>query len=208
MSARIGVIVCAVGCTLAAIPAVQGSVIHASRVEHFTQGLQADGLPVSGDRSNPSQSLGAPQGGDTLNFVSLGFGGVIVLGFDQAFTSYVQVIETTYNNPALHPEFAEISVGIGETWDTATYFSLGVLHNAADDASMPLDPANSASGFGTYNFLKIVDRSDRSLLPGNADGFDVDGVSGFLTAPAPGGAAAALIGLGFSGVRRSRRRSN
>lgn len=205
MSARIRVLIGAVCCAFSAAAPLHASLMHASRVEHFSQGLQANGLPVAPERSDPSKSLGAPENGDFMNFVSIGFEGVIVLGFDQAFSDYVQIVETTYNNPAMYPEACEVFVGVGTSWDTAAYYSLGIHQNTEDDVLMMLGDTNAISGTSSYNYLKIVDHSNRSLLPSDADGFDVDGVSTFVTVPAPAGGAMALLSLASIGARRTRR---
>ncbi|MGE3109171.1 MAG: hypothetical protein AB7G11_10745 [Phycisphaerales bacterium] len=205
MFARNRAIVCAAGCLLA-VSAAEASIINASRVEHFAQGTQSNGAPVVAERSDPAQALGAPQNADYVNFVSIGFGGTLVLGFDQAFMEYVQIVETTYNNPALHPEACEVFVGVGPSWDTAQYYSLGIRQNTEDDVLMPLGPANIQSGTTFYNFLMIQDRCNPDLLPQDADGYDVDGVITVgAPVPAPAGAVVGLIGSLAASARRRRR---
>lgn len=203
MSARIGVLAGAIGTCFAA-QAVNASIIHATHVESFAQGLQANGAVVVPERCDVSQALGAPQNADTLNFVSIGFGGSIILSFGQSFTGPVTIVETTYNDPSRHPEDAEIFVGIGATWDTATFYSLGLLQNAHDNTPMPVDAVGIVTGTTEFNFLMIQDRSDRSLLPPDADGFDVDGVS-VMAVPAPASGALAMLALAAGAGHRRRR---
>ena len=50
---------------------------YATNVVSYVPGLRKDGTPVLPERSNPQNALGAPQGTDEINFVTLGFGGTL-----------------------------------------------------------------------------------------------------------------------------------
>lgn len=203
MSNKLSIVAATTVLTIAG--SASASLMYASGVANFAQGMQKSGAPVPGDRSITARALGAPQMNDTMNFVSLGFGGSIVLTFDTTFGGSVTVWETTYGNPAGHREAADIFVGVGSSWDTATYYHVGLLQNTADGAAISLALVELNSGREAFDFLKIVDATNPALHGGSGDGFDIDGVAAELrTVPAPGGAAlAAMLGLGAMRRRRN-----
>lgn len=175
--------------------------IYATDVENFSQGMQRNGTPVDGPRSNALLALGAPQGNDTVNFVSLGMNGSLTVSFDQPFTGSAILVETTYGNAAGHPEAAEVFVGVGADWSTALYYSVGIVQNTSDGAPLSLAGANLLSGTTVYNFVRIVDRTLTLQSNASTDGFDVDGI-GVTPIPAP----AAAVAFGFAGLVGLRRR--
>lgn len=145
---------------------VPGSAQH---VIEFSQGLKKDGTPVASSRSNPENSLGIPQGTEVVNFVSLGFGGQIVLKFDfvvfnkESFD--FKITETTYGNPECenYPETAFIEVSMdGTNWEFVGIICL--------DEMIDLDTITC------FQYIKITDRSPLSEFSNSADGYDVDGV--------------------------------
>jgi hypothetical protein len=147
---------------------------YATSVVDFTQGTMKNGNPVPAARSNASNALGAPQGTDVVNFVSLGFGGSIVLGFDYLVFDKpgadLTIVETSYGNPTCvnYPETARLEVSL----DNVTW--------AAVDGEYCLDQAVdvASAGMPYFAYLRITDASRLSSIrfPGSADGFDVDGV--------------------------------
>ncbi len=177
-----------------------GGIMYASTVENFDQGTRKNGSPVDANRSDPTAALGAPEMNDTFNFVSLGIGGSIVLGFDTAFTKdSVIVWETTFGNPANYPETAELWIGAGATWDSADFFLVGVLENDMDGIEIPL--ADILTTTDEFQFLKIIDTTDIAIHNGSADGYDVDGVS-VIPVPTPGTVGLALAGIAVASRRR------
>lgn len=181
----------------------QAGLVYASHVEQFSQGLKRNGSSVDPSRSDPSKALFSPQGNDTMNFVSLGMNGSLILSFGSKFATSVSVTETTYGNAAGHPESAQIYVGVGAFWNTATWYLVGSVLNTADGSPMSLAAVNGISGTDAYDFLKIKDTTLSLSSTASLDGFDVDGVSTFAVVPAPG--AFALMGLaGIIGGRRRR----
>lgn len=196
-------------CTIVAAAAfitgsASASLMYASGVANFSQGLTKGGGAVSADRTITSKALGAPQINDTMNFVSLGFGGSIILTFDSTFGGSVTVWETTYGSRSSYREAAEIFVGFGSDWNTASYYSVGQITNATAGVTMSLSQVEADSGRQAFNFLKIVDATNPALHNNSADGFDVDGVGAELrTVPAPGGVALAAV-LGLGAMRRRR----
>jgi hypothetical protein len=157
------------------IDAPDSQIIWAHSVYDFNQGLRKNNTPVLAERSDTSKALGVAQNNDTVNFVSLGFGGEIVLHYMYPFVDGpgddIQIYETSYGNPtfANYPEKAEVYVSKdGVSW---TYVGIAELDEMID--------INGAVDWAQY--IKIKDVSDKSSnkFPNDADGFDVDGVKVF-----------------------------
>lgn len=142
-------------------------------------------------RSDPTKALGAADG----EFVSLGLGGSITLGFSGVpnLAGDATVYEVTWGNRANHPEAAQVYSVLGgdETL-------LGTITNA--------NGANSVSLSGPFDSIKIVDYTV-SYFNGNTssfDGFDVDSVS-ISAVPLPATGLMLLAGLGgFAAMRRKK----
>jgi len=144
---------------------------NAMEVANFEQGKRKNGTDVVMNRSDENQALGAPQGNDQINFVSLGFGGTITLKlgyvvFDKPGDD-IQIVETSFGNPSCgaYPEQAEVEVSL----DDVNYFSLGVI---CLDGSVDF----AVGGATAVQYVRITDRSAASNFGGSADGFDVDGI--------------------------------
>ena len=142
----------------------------AQKVISYTQGLRKNGTPITQSRTNPLNALGIPQGTEVINFVSLGFGGELILKFD--FTVFNQdgddlkIIETSYGNPLCsnYPEKALIEVSMdGINWTFITEVCL-----------------DSYIELGYVKFFQYIRITDRSALTrfssSSSDGYDVDGV--------------------------------
>jgi hypothetical protein len=144
-----------------------------------TQGLRKDGGVISAIRSDPGKATGTPEGDDTYNFFSLGYGGTITLGFqngglfaDQPGDDF-QVIETSFGSPSCnnYPEKAQIQV----SQDGNVYYEV--------EASQCLDgyPVDfSSTGLSYIRYIRINDVTS-PFGGGSTDAFDVDGV--VCTAP-------------------------
>lgn len=160
--------------------------VTATSVSSFTQGMRADGVsPVSAVRSNPLNAIGnrtanhdknIGENSGLVEFVSLGFGGEIVLEFETPICNGdgmdLAVWETSYNRPsnAAWPEMAHVEARQN---DCQPWVSLGVI---TQDAELDLGVLLSAK------YIRISDLTN-PLLPVfssvNQDGFDVDAVVGF-----------------------------
>ena len=166
-----------------------GAQVNATSVSEFTQGMRADGVsPIGVTRSNPNNALGAINVNDvnigeasnnssSVEFVSLGFGGEIVLEFASPICNQagndLTVFETSYGTPscASWPEKA--------------------LVYARQDACQPwilISPAdgvcqNASLDLGVLSWAKYVKIEDitnpLTFLGNNQDGYDVDGVVGY-----------------------------
>jgi hypothetical protein len=146
---------------------VFGSAQHASA---FEQGLRKDGQMVAASRSNTANALGMPQFTNTVNFVSLGFGGRVVLKFDYAIFDQegpeIQIVETSYGNPSClaYPEKASVEGSLdGINWIQLT------------DQDLCQDGVVDVNNASVIHYIRISDRSAASKFSGSADGYDIDG---------------------------------
>ena len=166
-------VVCLHGEELNPVPAALTNQF-ATGFSDFSQGMMKNGNPVPAARSNANNALGAPQGTDVVNFLSLGFGGQITLTFDYLVYDKpgtdLTIVETSYSNPTCvnYPETARLEVSI----DNENWFQIEgdvCLDESVDVAS---------AGLAYFSYLRITDASAMSSarFPGSADGFDIDGV--------------------------------
>jgi len=127
------------------------------------------GPNVPADRQHSDRILGEAQNNDTMNFVSLGKGGDIVLKFDNLIENGtgadIKIYETSYGNPSCgsYPEYVkayasqdgvnwvELESGVAKCQDEDPEFDLGSLQWA--------------------QYIKLVDATTNT-----PDGFDIDGV--------------------------------
>jgi hypothetical protein len=141
----------------------------AQKVITYTQGLRKNGTPINLARTNPLNALGVPQGTEVINFVSLGFGGQLILKFDFVVFNKegddIKITETSYSNPLCpnYPEKALIEVSMdGNYWTLIgevcmdSYIEMGYVKH--------------------FQYMRITDRSPFSQFTSSADGYDVDGV--------------------------------
>ena len=125
------------------------------------------GPNVPADRSDANKALGVAENNDTMNFVSLGLGGELILQFDNLIENGagddIKVFETSYNNPSCssYPEY----VSVYASQDGQNWTSLG------DPKCQYGDPTFDLGSLAWAKYVKLVDAS--SSTP---DGFDVDGV--------------------------------
>jgi len=151
----------------------------ADTVVSFHQGVMKNGLPVPAARSDPTAALGVAENTPTIDstFFSLGFGGDIVLGFDNGISTGAMVIEATIE-PGYPDETAKVEMSQnGTTWVMAG--------NVSQDGTVT-KPAQLTCA----KFVRITDTSIPANYPDAiADGYDVDGVKATGTActSAPGG---------------------
>lgn len=147
---------------------------NASEVVAFNQGLDRNYNPIVALRSNPDQALGEPQDADNYNFVSLGFGGELILRLDGLVVDNngsdfdLYFVETTFGNetPASYPESAEIFIALNPA---GPWTSLGTV---TLDGGFDF-PGDGASAL----YVRLVDTSNRgSFSSGVADGYDLDGI--------------------------------
>ncbi len=125
------------------------------------------GKPVSDDRNDPLQALG-PSEETTApkTFFSLGMGGQIVLRFENAICNGpgndLEIREAT--SEPYPAETADVYVSN----DGAAFVKAGGVSKDGQ-LSLPAD-------MPVARYVKLVDTSKAALFPGDADGYDVDGV--------------------------------
>ncbi len=152
------------------IPDIVPGDCYATEVVSYIEGTTFNGGSIDFDRTDPTQALGEPERIDELVFVSLGYGGELVLSFDGSIPNLegddIEIVETTYNHTtcATYPEFADVYVsenGIN------FHFAKTICR---DDNFVDI---SDAGAFTYINFVKIVNNNELSTSP---DAFDVDGV--------------------------------
>lgn len=144
----------------------------ADSVVSFRQGLRGNGSAVDAERSDATKALGNAQNDDSVNFVSLGFGGEIVLKFNNIIENLagddIAVTETSFGSPdcETYPEKARVYAsqsGMADSW-----VDLGVIC---------LDKTLDLGSLAWARYLKFIDVSDPDKFNEEADGYDLDGVS-------------------------------
>jgi hypothetical protein len=175
----------------------------ASSVVSFSQGTRADGVsPIGVTRSSANNALGNVGSPDvnigevannsaSVEFVSLGFGGEIVLEFANPICNQagndLTVYETSYGSPscAAWPEKALV---YARQNDCQPWIMISPAAGICQNADLDLGVLSWAK------YIKIEDITNPTLnvfLSVNQDGFDVDAVVGYSSCDAgsitPGG---------------------
>ncbi len=136
---------------------------------------------ISVDRTNPMQATGTPERNDTQNFVALGFGGSLILGFDGIAQigegNDLEIVETTFDDQTFetYAESAEILVSRqilsgDDAIDDLAFVSVGTALTNGGLFDL------SGLGWNYFTLVKIVDTTPQSAQFSNRDGFDVDGI--------------------------------
>ena len=141
----------------------------AQTVENYAPGTRRNGSTIPADRSIATNALGAAQNNNTINFVSLGFGGSLVVKFDYVIfnnpaATDIKVVETSFGNPACgsYPERAMVEGSL----DNVNWTSFGEL---CLDGEVEI-------GNSPVQYIRVTDRSAASSFGGSADGYDVDAI--------------------------------
>ena len=102
--------------------APDGSGPWADEVVSSSQGTMKNGSAVSANRSNPTSALGIAEETDAEGtFFSLGFGGSIILKFDNGIADGVFVVESTHTQYFYPIESAQVDI----SEDGTNWFSAG-----------------------------------------------------------------------------------
>lgn len=136
----------------------------ADSVVSTSQGLRKDGTAVLPVRSNAASALGVAENDTTDgNFYSLGFGGTLVLGFDNGISGGTLIVEAT--NPGYPNEKANVEVSPdGTTWTVAG--------TVTTDGEVSLPQSVTCA-----KFVRLTDISNPAdFSDTTADAYDVDGV--------------------------------
>lgn len=141
----------------------------ATNVVSYTEGTKLDGSPLAFARTDAFKALGQPEDNDTYNFVTLGYGGELVLEFGGAISNGpgndLRIVETSFGNqtPQTYNEVAQVWVSqCGLEW-----YSIG---SVALDGELDLDDAGD-DGLEWAQYIKIFNDGSTTF-----DGYDVDGV--------------------------------
>ncbi|MFC1789775.1 hypothetical protein ACFLYY_02230 [Patescibacteria group bacterium] len=157
---------------------VPGQSVFASEVMSFNQGLRRDGNPVNIGRSNPLQGLVYEAAQSESSFFSLGFGGWIIVGFDDIIVdgpgNDIKITEDTWGGP--YPlEKADVFVSQNGT----DWTFLGVADNTNLDVIHTTTEFDLASiGWNWAKYVKIIDTTDPAAFDSTpaGDGYDLNAV--------------------------------
>lgn len=143
------------------------------QVVSFSQGLTKDGSTIDSSRSDPNEAMGPADG----VFVSLGYGGEIILSFPTYVggSLYITTYETTWGT---YPEEnADVYVS-----DNGTDWSMiGTADNLTNAGSNDPHPTTFDLSGSCIKYVKLIDTTDSELHVDSSDGFDVDAVSAEYT---------------------------
>jgi hypothetical protein len=143
----------------------------AQKIIHYSPKTRKNGTDILADRKDPGKALGAPQNDNTNNFVSLGFGGKLVVKFDYAVFNRpgndVKVFESSFGNYNCgnYPERARISASI----DNLAWINLGEI---CMDGEVDLGLMPYAQYFCIYDISEVGNAG----FDGLTDGYDVDAI--------------------------------
>lgn len=151
-----------------------GSGPWADTVISSSQGLRKNGTPVLAARSNPSASLGVAETTGTVsdsnttqsNFYSLGFGGSVTLGFENAIANEdgndLQVYEVTGGS---YPDETLLVEASHNGTDWVTLSTAAIRDEELDLGILPC-----------AKYVRLTDVSNVALFEAAADGYDLDAV--------------------------------
>jgi hypothetical protein len=155
----------------------------ADTVVSIDQGLRADGSVVSDQRTVLNAALGVAELKPQPHkypafFSSLGFGGQIVLGFQNPICNAADGKALLIDESTTLPYVDErADVYVSQDGVTFQLAAADVVKTAT--VSLP-------AGMAFARYVKIVDKSSKRGAPADADGYDVDGVQALATdCPAP-----------------------
>ena len=139
--------------------------------------------PIAADRMDPTQALGEPERDNTINFVSLGFGGSLILGFDGFAPALpdvddLEVVETTFgdNDCVSFEERADVYVSQQVVNDPSEIDDALFVYVGQSCTNGEFFDVHAETGFDYFTLVKIVDVTpEEAQLPGR-DGYDVDGI--------------------------------
>ncbi len=148
-------------------------VCYGSEALNYFPGNTKSGNAIASNRMDPTQALGEPENDDTINFVSLGYGGEITIGFDGIVYNGpgddLMVLETTFNNATFesYPESASVLV----SQDGFQFYEIGI--NVTNEFAS-LDISNAPVFLPYITHVKVIDTTPAESQ--SEDGFDLDGV--------------------------------
>ncbi|MBW2965108.1 hypothetical protein KY363_06635 [Candidatus Woesearchaeota archaeon] len=152
---------------------IEAAPYYAETVVEYSQGLTSDGQPVKASRSDPNQGLVFEAGQSESNFFSLGFGGYLIVGFDNPIVNGpgndVKVIEDTWGTYPL--EKAEVYASN----DGISWTLLGIADNTNHQGIHTISEFD-LGGMDEAMYIKLVDVSNPADFGSGADGYDVNAI--------------------------------
>ncbi|MFN4122213.1 MAG: hypothetical protein ACK4GL_02780 [Flavobacteriales bacterium] len=144
---------------------------YATFVVEYAPGPRKNAPAPLAERQDATKALGAHQRVDNLNFVSLGYGGSLTLGFSCVIFDKpgndLEIVETSFGPQTcnLYPERARVDGSL----DLVNWFTIG---------EVCLDGFLDLNGKGPIQYIRITDISNPANFGNgnNQDGYDVDGV--------------------------------
>jgi len=138
---------------------------------------------IPSNRMDKFQALGEPERDNSINFVALGFGGSITIGFDGAAPALagvddLEVVETTFGNKTCDSfeERADVYVSQQLVSDASEIDDDLFVYVGESCTNGAFFDVFAETGFDSFTMVKIVDVTpEDAQLPGR-DGYDVDGV--------------------------------
>jgi len=144
----------------------------AQEIISYEPGMRKNLTPVVDPRRIPANALGVPQNNNTVNFVSLGFGGSLVVKFDYVIFDApgvdVQMVETSFGNPSC-AGYSEKAMVEGSLFENGPWTLLST------NGDFCLDGGIDVAAAGVVQYLRVTDRTIPGSFSGTADGYDVDG---------------------------------
>ena len=139
-----------------------------SVIEYHAGHKKNSAAPIAADRQDPNKALGMPENDNTENFVSLGYGGWITLGFNGQIMDMpgddITIIETSYASNDCNSDGIE-RANVELSQDGVTFYPAGkVCRNGSVDIATT----------GLSSVIAIRIKNDPSST--TFDGYDVDGV--------------------------------
>lgn len=142
---------------------------YADSVVSFAQGLRKDTSAVDPARSDPSMALGVEDG----QFVSLGYGGEIIIAFPTFVGGDLTITAFEATNGSYPEERADVYVSP----DAINWELVGTADNLTNQPESEPHPTVFDIGSGKcIRYVRMVDTTDDSLHANTSDGFDLDAV--------------------------------
>ncbi|MEK7595394.1 MAG: SipW-dependent-type signal peptide-containing protein [Patescibacteria group bacterium] len=153
--------------------------VFANSVFASNQGNRKDGSDVLPARSTPSNALGVPDGNGALGtgFFSLGFGGSLVVKFNQPVVNVdgfdLSFHEITNGRATFPLEKALVEVSP----DGVNFTSIGEVTSQSSEGGAGIGLKDfSPTGFSWILYIRLTDTTNPAIHAATADGYDIDAI--------------------------------
>jgi len=151
----------------------------ANSVVSYNRGTRKDGTDVLLARRDPNSALGAPDN----KFVSLGYGGTLVVGLATAYYSghngEAIVVETSGGNAPYVLERASVAVSgnPGGPWVAAGFASNANPGTTNAEIRTTVIPLDGIAGLpAIVRYVRLIDATNSAPHDDSSDGYDVNAV--------------------------------